>query len=301
MNLQEQYEQWFRKLSADLVLSPDLRDETVETTLKALWHTAAGKPCSAARACATSLEDLNNEQTATLAKMVGTRLQGTPLMQITGRVEFMGLELLFEPSVCLVRRETEILARRALELLSVSSQGQPTQTMVDVGCGSGNLSCGIAQGIPGLRVHAIDILPACVELTRRNLHRCGLADRGKVAQGDLFGPLEGLALENSVDMVVCNPPYISSPRLESDRSHLVAHEPREALDGGPYGFAVHQRLIKQAPTYLRPGGWLLFEFGAGQRRQIQSLFSRTKAFDQVEFASDADGIERVGIARRSSV
>jgi release factor glutamine methyltransferase len=288
--------EWLGKLSTGLVLSPDLPDETIETTLKALWHAAAGTPCSATRAATMCLPDLTDEQADCLARMVAKRMQGVPLMQITGRVDFMGLELLFEPSVFLVRPETEIVGRLAADLLSRSATTTPV--MVDIGCGSGNLSCGIASKVPGLRIFAVDVLSSCAELTKRNVRHCGLDDRVVVSQGDLFAPLAGFDLKQLVDIVVCNPPYISSTRLKTDRSYLLDHEPREAFDGGAYGFAVHQRLIKEAPEFLRPGGWLAFEFGAGQRRQIQSLFERSRAFDHIEFATDAQGVERAGAGRR---
>jgi len=300
MSGEDLYTQLFSQLSAGVRLSPDLPDETAETTLKALWHTAAGNPCSAARASSTSLEELREEQVATLRQMIDKRLGGIPLMQLTGRAEFMGIELLFEPSIFLVRPETEILGRRVVDVLSSCPERPTGPVMIDIGCGSGNLSCGIAQKVPGLRVYAVDVLQSCVELTKRNVSHCGLEDRIVVAQGDLFAPLKGLGLEQAVDVVVCNPPYISSARLKSDRLYLLDHEPREAFDGGAYGFAVHQRLIKEAPEFLRPGGWLLFEFGAGQHRQIRSLFERSKAFDQVEFVCDAQGVERVGAGRRAT-
>ena len=296
MIMEELYAELLSSL-ADLALSADLPDETLETTLKALWHAAAGDPCSAARAARMDLPKLGDEQVASLREAVGKRLAGIPLMQIAGRAEFMGIELLFQPSVCLVRPETEILGRRAVDVLSKCLGGQRSPLMIDIGCGSGNLSCGIAQKIPRLRVYSVDVLKSCVELTRSNVRHCGLEDRIVVSQGDLFAPLKELELKKAVDVVVCNPPYISSVRLEADRSHLLDHEPREALDGGAYGFSVHQRLIKEAPEFLMPGGWLLFEFGAGQSRQVRSLFQRSKAFDLVEFAADAHGVERVAAGR----
>jgi release factor glutamine methyltransferase len=299
MTTEELYAELLGGLSAELVLSPDLPDETAETTLKALWHAAAGKPCSAARALGIDLPELRDEQVVALRDAVDRRLAGVPLMQITGRVEFMGLELLFEPNVCLVRPETEILGRYAVNVLSNCLSRQRDPLMIDIGCGSGNLSCGIAKKIPKLRVYSVDTLKSCVELTKRNVGYCGLEDRICVSHGDLFAPLKELDLRGAVDVVVCNPPYISSARLKTDRSHLLEHEPHEALDGGAYGFSVHQRLIKEAPEFLMPGGWLLFEFGAGQHRQVQSLFERSKAFDLVEFATDAHGAERVGAGRRT--
>jgi release factor glutamine methyltransferase len=76
------------------------------------------------------------------------------------------------------------------------------------------------------------------------------------------------------------------------------HEPVEAFDGGPYGLTIHQRVIKEGLPFLRPGGLLSFEFGAGQERQIELLFRRAKQYDGVEFDSDADGNPRAAFTRK---
>ena len=111
----------------------------------------------------------------------------------------------------------------------------------------------------------------------RNVEHLGLGDRVEVCQGDLFAGLADQGLEGTIDIVVCNPPYISSGRLAGDRAELLEHEPREAFDGGPYGLSIHQRVMADAPRFLKPGGWLLMEFGLGQHRQVKILLDRTQA------------------------
>ncbi len=73
---------------------------------------------------------------------------------------------------------------------------------------------------------------------------------------------------------------------------------RAAFDGGPYGISIHQRLVRDAADFLRPGGWLLFEFGQGQDRQVAALVARAKAYEPVSFATDEAGIPRVACVRR---
>lgn len=290
------YDALLDEIKSNLTLSPDQPDETMESTLTALWHTAAGNPCSAKTTGDHALENLSLPQAESLRRLVAERCKGRPLMQITGRAHFMGLELEFAPDVCVVRPETEILGNSAVKLLG----GMQAPVMIEVGCGSGNLSCGISKKLPTLRVHAVDILQSCVDLTARNVASHGLAGRVSIYRGDLFGPLENLGLENTVDAVICNPPYIASSRLAKDRAYLTAHEPREAFDGGPFGFAMYQRLIKDSPRLLKPGGHLLFEFGAGQEKQVGALFQRCTAYGPVGFASDNQGVPRVGIARKKA-
>ncbi len=230
-----------------------------------------------------------------LDQLIARRVAGTPLEYLLGRVRFLGVELLADPGALVPRAETEILGRTALRVLGELGRSEPR--VIDMCCGAGNLACAIATAVPAARLFASDLTDGCVALSRRNVDHLGLADRIAVVQGDLFAPLVGLGLEGTIDVVVCNPPYISTGRLtEGDRKELLDHEPREAFDGGPYGLSIHQRVIKQARDFLRPGGHLLFEFGLGQERQLAALFKRGRVYSEVRFENDADGKPRVAHA-----
>jgi release factor glutamine methyltransferase len=207
---------------------------------------------------------------------------------------FMDIDLELAPGVLVPREETELLGRCAVGILGEAAPG----TVVDMCCGSGNIALAIAAAIPDARIWAADLTDSTVALARRNARRLGLEDRVTVCQGDLFSALRDEGLESSVDMVVCNPPYISSARLDGDSAHLLEREPREAFDGGPYGISIHQRLIQEAAAFLKPDGWLLFEFGEGQHRQAAALLARTRFYEPATFAEDAAGTPRVAVARR---
>lgn len=206
-------------------------------------------------------------------------------------VRFLGIDIETAEGVLVPREETEILGSAALEMLGAGT------TVIDMCCGAGNLACAIASARPGVRVWASDLTDACVALARRNVERLRLGDRVEVRQGDLFASLEGV---DPVDLIVCNPPYISTGRLAKDSAHLLEKEPREAFDGGPYGLSVHQRVIKEAPEHLREGGHLVFEMGLGQERQLELLFARFKGFETPRIFRDAAGAPRVVGARVKS-
>jgi release factor glutamine methyltransferase len=229
--------------------------------------------------------------------MVERRVAGAPLEYVLGRATFMGVEMLADEGALVPREETEILGRgseRRIRALGVEGELR----IIDMCCGAGNLACALAKIFPNARVWASDLTDGCVNLTRRNVEFLGLSDRVSVHQGDLFAGLADLGLEGTIDALVCNPPYISTGRLDKDRAALLEHEPVEAFDGGPYGLTIHQRVIKEGDTFLRPGGLLSFEFGLGQERQIQLLFRRAKQYDGVEFDSDADGHPRAAFTRK---
>ena len=203
---------------------------------------------------------------------------------------FMDLELLVERGVLVPRDETALLGNTALELL------QDDARVIDMCCGSGNLACALASRLPNARVWASDLTDACVSLAKRNAEFAKVQDRVVVRQGDLFSGLAGL--DGTIDLVVCNPPYISHAKLAGECAALLESEPREAFDGGPYGLSIHQRVVKEALPFLKPGGWLLFEIGLGQDRQVKLLFERTRAYQDLRTAANAAGEVRVVGARK---
>jgi release factor glutamine methyltransferase len=214
-----------------------------------------------------------------------------------GKTHFLGIDMFVAQGALVPRAETELLARTALDVLD---REHPTGTarVVDMCCGSGNLACAIAMLRPGTKVWASDLTDGAVSVARRNVQNLGLASRVVVAQGDLFEPLSGLGLEGRIDLVVCNPPYISTGKLAKERARLLDHEPREAFDGGPYGVSIFQRVIRDAAGFLRTSGHLMFEIGAGQDRQVTLLFARTGIYEPAATIANAAGSLRVVVARK---
>ena len=211
-----------------------------------------------------------------------------------GRTTFMGIELLVAPGALVPRLETELLGETAVGVLR--SMDLPAPRVIDVCCGSGNLACALAYHVPGSRVWASDLTDGCVDVARRNVAHHALDGRVSVHQGDLFSALPGSDLEGTIDVIVCNPPYISEKKLEGERADLLALEPREAFAAGPYGLSIHMRVVKDAPRYLRPGGILLFEVGLGQDRQVRILFERSKLYESIRIVTNEAGEGRVVLA-----
>ena len=213
-----------------------------------------------------------------------------------GRAQFMGIELLIAPGALIPREETELLGRTALGLVNEMTS-TPEVRVIDMCCGSGNLACGLAVHELRTRVWAADLTDGAVGVARANVEKLGVGDRVTVRQGDLFASLSGLGLEGTIDVIVCNPPYISSGKLEKDRAELLSHEPREAFDGGPYGVSIFQKVVRDSPRFLKPGGRLLFEIGLGQERQVAAIVSRANAYEPVELVNNAAGEPRVVVCR----
>lgn len=225
---------------------------------------------------------------------------GTPLAYVLGKQRFMGLELIAERGVIVPRAVTERVGRAALSLMKGMRHEDPVRELriVDMCSGSGNLACALAFRDPMCRVWSCDLVPAASDLALRNVARLGLSGRVTVRTGDLFGSLAGEELAGRLDLVVCAPPFISTGRLARDRAFLLVNEPREAFDAGPFGLTVHQRTAAQAAAFLRPGGYLVFEVGEGQSKQVCTILERTRAYDEVESLDEGDGVYLVVQGRR---
>lgn len=287
------------RLDAALRTLPDKPEETSTSALQALWHLAGGQPLSIEAATRQPLPELKAAQLLRLDELTAQRLSGTPLAHLTGRQHFMGLELLAGPQALIPRQETELLARTALTLLKqvASTAGERPVKVIDVCTGSGNLALALAHGEPRAQVFAADLSEDAVALAQANAVHLGLQGRVQCRSGDLLAPFDDPDFHGQVDLLVCNPPYISSGKLDTMPTEIVGFEPRLAFDGGPFGVRILQRLMREAPRYLRPAGWLVFEVGLGQGPAVMQWLNKAGHYDVVESALDAEGQSRAILAR----
>ena len=289
--------QLLQRLQASLQTLPDKPEETPESALRALWCRAAGLQLSVQAAQLQEPPELDAAGLERLDALVARRLAGEPLAYLLERQRFMDLELLARPSALIPRRETEMLGEAARALLLEAAGAAPC--CIDVCCGSGNLALAMARALPSARVHGADLSAQALELARENAALLGLDARVQWHEGDLLAPFEGADWAAAVDLLISAPPYISSARLDSMPREIIGFEPAMAFDGGAFGVGILMRLLRQAPGLLRAGGWLCVEVGLGQGPAMLQLARRDRRYDQVRTVLDAQGKERVLLARRA--
>jgi len=146
-------------------------------------------------------------------------------------------------------------------------------------------------------VYAADISYEAVSLARRNVDHLNLAERVTVRQGDLLAPFDTADFHGQVDILTCNPPYISSTKVDTMHEEIRAHEPRVAFDGGPFGIRILQRLVHDAVRFVRPGGWLAFELGLGQGTPFLQRMRKEARYREFVTVCDEQGQVRAILAR----
>lgn len=227
-------------------------------------------------------------------RLIERRAAGEPLQYITGHQEFYGLDFRVTPAVLIPRPETEILVERTIKLMNDS---MPSPLIVDVGTGSGCIAVILAVNVPQARVIAIDLSAAALEVARINAERHGANDRIEFLQGDLVEPLKTHHLENSVDVLASNPPYVNEGQAELIQREVRDWEPREALFGGVEGLDFYRRLFVEGLIFVKPGGYMIFEIGYNQLDAITEIVGALE-WEMVEVVNDLQGIPRTVTLRR---
>lgn len=298
MSTEELFTQIKNKLDLKLHFLNDKPEETVESTLRACWFAASGSPKSAEEVIKHPLPELTEKQINILHELIDQRLKNVPLAHITGRQNFMGIELLSDNRALIPRKETEILGRKALEISNNLAQKKQIVRVMDICCGAGNLGLAIAYYNHNTVIFATDLSEEAVELTKDNISFLKLNQRVQAEQGDLFSVFEKEEHYEKTDLIICNPPYISSAKVTKMNVEISNHEPALAFDGGMFGTKIIQKLIVEAPKFLNKNGWLLFEVGVGQGEFILRLCEETKRYIQLESVLDSVGNIRVIAARK---
>jgi release factor glutamine methyltransferase len=222
--------------------------------------------------------------------LVVRRQRREPLQYIVGNQEFWSLDFVVTPDVLIPRPETELLVEMVVAVLG---RRAASLRLCDLGTGSGCIAVALARELPLLQVWALDISEAALDVAQINARRHGVAERIHFQPSDAFSAAnDGLRF----DAIVCNPPYVPSRELQTAPAEL-AWEPRHALDGGPAGLTVIERIVAEAPRYLEEGGWLLMEMGADQRAAVEQL-ARAAGFSLVSVRTDYAGLPRALVAQR---
>jgi release factor glutamine methyltransferase len=226
----------------------------------------------------------------TFAALVRRRAAGEPLQYVTGEREFYGLRFKVTPSVLIPRPETELLVETAVEL------ARPLQGAIrcaDVGTGSGCIAISLVREVSAARCLATDVSPSALAVARENAAR-HLAEAAQVefVCADL---LECFGERPAFDLILSNPPYVSTADAELLPSSIRDFEPLAALHAGESGLEIYRRLIPQAARRLFPGGYLLLEVGAGQASEVSAL-AEGAGFLPGRIVHDLQGIPRCVVA-----
>jgi release factor glutamine methyltransferase len=242
-------------------------------------------------------EPASDELRQRFRELVKERAAGKPVAYLVGQREFFSLPFEVTPDVLIPRPETELLVVRALDIakqLPLTDRQDGIQ-IADVGTGSGILAVTLAKRLPNAKVTAVDISSKALAVAQRNAQRHAVADRVMWRESDVFA---GLAPNEKFDLIVSNPPYITTAEMGTLASDVRAYEPAAALDGGEHGTDVIERLIAQSVERLVPEGWLLMEISPTIVGRVEVLLDAQAGLERRPTQKDLAGHPRVVQAQR---
>lgn len=219
---------------------------------------------------------LSDAELEPLRDLVRRRAAGEPLQHLLGTVEFLGRTFRCDRRALVPRPETEQLCEMLLRT-------PRTGRVLDVGTGSGIIALTLAGAWPEAEVMAVDRSPTALALARENAAQLGLEGRVQFLESDLLAAVTG-----RFRLVVANLPYIPSGELPT-LSREVRHDPHAALDGGPVGTELIERLIAGVADCLQ--GELALEIGQGQGPELERLLAQHN-FQDIRTLPDYQGAGR---------
>lgn len=220
------------------------------------------------------------------------RKRQEPIQYIVGDQEFYGRTFQVSPAVLIPRPETELLVERVLQEAEDWCQRQQIRA-VDVGSGSGCISITLASERPDWEVTAVDVSPEALQIAKQNARQLHVYDRIRFVQGSFLEPIE-----EPLDVLVSNPPYISQSDLLQLESQVRDYEPSLALDGGIDGLNPYRALVLQLSqkTNLPKRLLVAFEIGADQGEAVAGEVEKLPGLVRVEVERDYAGRDRIVLA-----
>ena len=231
---------------------------------------------------------ISQEQAIEYQELVNSRVAGKPVAHLTGSREFWSFDLRVTPDVLVPRPETEVLVEAALERLPKEEE----RSVLDLGTGTGAIAIAIAVERPLSALTATDRSNAALDVARRNI-AVHCPERVKLIAGSWYAAVA----DRCFDMIVSNPPYISTEHTEKTDPEL-RFEPRHALYSGSDGLDDIRALIDGAAAHLNAAGWLLLEHGYDQADAVTELLKHA-GFIDIDTRNDLSGHERVTGGRRA--
>ena len=212
-----------------------------------------------------------------------------PSAYIVGEREFWGLDFFVSPAVLVPRPETELVVEEAVAIARADGQ---SRRIADIGTGSGCIAVSVAHDVPRCTVIATDVSSGALEVARRNSERHAVDGRIHFVCTPYLDGVHG-----TFDVITANPPYVRT----IDKRGLspdVLQEPHVALFGGASGLEHIDAVLTTASQALRPGGWLVMEFGFGQEDEVRELASRQPNLFVDRTRADLQGLARTAIIQR---
>lgn len=209
-----------------------------------------------------------------------------PIQQILGFAYFMGDKFKVSKDTLIPRDETEILARKAIDVINKNN----LKSALDIGTGTGILACTIAKYTLS-KSTALDVSDNALKIAEENIKNLDLSEKVKTLKSNLFEKVS-----KKYDLIVSNPPYIPLSEKATIQKEVTFDPDLALYTKDEKGLEFYEKISKNAKNYLNQNGYLLFEMGLGQSEDIKQTLEQ-EGYKNIQIEKDLAGIDRVIIAQ----
>ena len=235
---------------------------------------------------------LTEEEERRFRDFLQRRAMHEPFQYICGSQEFYGLNFTLTPDVLIPRPETELIVEAAIEILREKKNPQ----LCEIGVGSGCISVSILHEVKNASAIGLDISEKALKIAEINAVSHSVSDRLELKISDVFEILQN----EKFDLIVSNPPYVPSKDFFELQAEVRDFEPKIALTDGKDGLSIVEKIILDAPDFLKPNCFLLMEICFNQSNRVREMFDM-RIWQTIEFLPDLQGIPRMLKARIKAV
>tara|TARA_B100001079_G_scaffold267584_1_gene276547 strand:+ start:2470 stop:3300 length:831 start_codon:yes stop_codon:yes gene_type:complete len=218
-------------------------------------------------------------------RMINERCKRKPVSKILGYRSFWGRDFEINENVLDPRGDTETLIELILDC--------NFENMLELGTGSGAIAITVLAERPEVTCVATDISQYALNTARTNSKRHGVQNRLKLLYSNWFDKISG-----SFDIIVSNPPYISSKEYAQLSAEVLKYDPKISLTLGGDGLEAYREILSQALEKLSKNGHIFLEIGYTQANAVGHLFKEA-GFQQIKVHKDLGSRDRVISAKAS--
>ena len=208
--------------------------------------------------------------------MINKRIQRIPLQYIFGQVEFYNLDFFVSSDVLIPRPETEEI----VDLILRESDDKKEYDILDIGTGSGCIALSLASNLPNSKVNAIDYSIPALKIAKQNMDNLNI-ENVRLIHADILNTTP----QNKYDIIVSNPPYVSTSEMEAIEKELT-FEPEMALTDYSDGLEFYRRFVTIFKDILSISGQFYLEINNNFSNQIVELFKLEYNVELINDISD---------------
>lgn len=242
-------------------------------------------------------EVAETESTKAYRALLEKRATHIPLQHLTHQGFFMGYEFYVNEHVLIPRQDTETLAEAALEVL----KNRENPEILDMCTGSGCILISLLLEKEDASGVGADLSTEALKVAKKNAETLKVQQQALFLESNLFSNAyfykkDGKSTRK-YDILISNPPYIATAEIETLMEEVKFHDPRMALDGFEDGLYFYREITERAQEFLKPGGYLMYEIGCGQGKDVAELLEKA-GFEKIEIRQDLCGLDRVVLGQK---